>query len=356
MKTAGEQRAWEALPDELAPRLLAALERQARAGGLAYAVPPSPLGGGFWATLYGFRLANAPADLSGDLVLRVMPASDEEARREATVQAAVLAAGFPAPRVHASGGHADGLGFPWIVMARIAGGTLRTLPLAEKALLAPRLPSVLAGTLARLHALDDRPVLAALAQAGWPEAAVGMDAALADLDHRAAPLAFEGYAEGLAWLVSHRPAPGRRVVCHGDFHPLNLMTEGARVTGLLDWSHALVAEPEYDLAYAAQLLRWWPLASPGVARPLLKGTLGHLAAQRFLAAYGRLRPIEAGRLRWNEALQAYRVLVRVARARAGITVPPLPPGHPWERVVPEAISAFEASSDIRVALPPRPAA
>ena len=102
MKTEGEQRAWEALPGALAPKLLAALRKQTQRPALDFAAPPAPLGGGFWALLYTFRLAQAPPELSGELVLRVMPASDEEARREAAAQAAVVDAGFPAPRVHPS--------------------------------------------------------------------------------------------------------------------------------------------------------------------------------------------------------------------------------------------------------------
>jgi aminoglycoside phosphotransferase (APT) family kinase protein len=351
LKTEGEQRAWEALPGALGPKLLAALRKQAQTPGLTYAAPPASLGGGFWAQLYTFRLAQAPPELSGDLVLRVMPASDEEARREATAQATVLAAGFPAPLVHLYGGRNDGLGFPFIIMARIEGGTLRAgLSWREKLRLS-RLPVLLADTLARLHALEAKPFEEALAKAGWPPQSVGLEAALAALAGRVAPLASDSFSEGLAWLNAQRPAPGPRVVCHGDFHPLNLMIVNGRVSGLLDWSHALLAEPEYDIAYAAQLLAWWPLAiSP---RGLLKPLLGRPAAWQFTRAYRRRRAFDPARFRWHEAFHAFRVLVRVARARAGITLPPLPARHPWEWVVADAADAFQARTGVRVVLPPR---
>lgn len=346
MKTEGEQRAWEALPDGVAPRLLAALRTHTRVPGLAYAVPPAPLGGGHWAQLYTFQLEHAPAELSGELVLRVMPASDEEARREAAAQAAVVAAGFPAPRVHLSRGRGDGLGFPYIVMSRVAGGNLRAgSAWSERA----RLPVLLAETLAGLHGLDPDRFADALAGAGWPQQTTGLEAMLEGLADRTAPLAFEGYAAGLAWLLSTRPASGARVVCHGDFHPLNLVTQAGRVSGLLDWSHALLADPEYDLAYCAQLLAWWPLP----ARGLLKHVAGRPAAWQFIRAYRRLRPPDQNRYRWHEALHAFRLLVRVARARVGITLPALPPTHPWERVAPDAARAFEQRTGIRVALPAR---
>jgi aminoglycoside phosphotransferase (APT) family kinase protein len=351
LKTEGEQRAWEALPGALAPKLLAALRKQTQTPGLDFAAPPVPLGGGFWALLYTFRLAQAPPELSGELVLRVMPASDEEARREATAQATVLAAGVPAPRVHLCGGRNDGLGFPFIVMARVEGGTLRAgLSWREKLSLS-RLPVLLADTLAQLHAVDAKPFEEALTRTGWPPQSAGLEASLAALAERAAPLGSDGFAAGVAWLNARRPAPGPRVVCHGDFHPLNLMIVDGRVSGLLDWSHALLAEPEYDIAYAAQLLAWWPLAIP--PRGLLKPLLGRPAAWQFAQAYRRHRVFDHERFRWHEAFHAFRVLVRVARARAGITLPPLPPRHPWELVVADAGDAFQARTGIRVVLPAR---
>lgn len=354
MKTEGEQQAWEALAGELAAKLLAALRRHTRAPGLSYAAPPVPLGGGYWAALYGFRLANAPPELSGELVLRIMPASDEEARREATVQAAVLAAGFAAPRVHVSGGRNDGLGFPYIVMARVAGGTLKTgMSWSEKARLLPRVPMLLAETLAQLHALDEKPVLEALAAAGWSARAMGVENALEALAERTRPLTFDGFAPGLAWLQGHQPPAGQRAVCHGDFHPLNLMTFKGRVSGLLDWSHALIIDPEYDLAYTSQVLAWWPLEAPPLPRGLLKLLFGRPAAGQFVHAYRQLRAFDTARLRWYEALHAFRALVRVARARAGITVPLLPRSHPWEVVAPDAAVVFEAQTGIRVELPER---
>lgn len=349
MRTEQEQRAWEALPGGVAPKLLAALRRHAQAPQLAYAVPPARLGGGFWAQLYTFRLAQAPPELSGNLVLRVLPASDEEGRREAAAQAAAVAAGFPAPRVHFHGGRNNGLGFPYIVMAHVAGGTPRAgLSWSEKA----RLPMLLAETVARLHALDAQPFAQALAGAGWPLETIGLDAALAGLAERTAPLATDGYAAGLAWLKSHRPAPGPRAVCHGDLHPLNLLVADGRVSSLLDWSHALLADPEYDIAYAAQLLAWWPLRVSPLPRALLKHFLGRPAAWQFIRTYRRSRSFDADRYRWHEALHAFRLLVRVARARAGITLPPLPAEHPWEQAAGDAADAFRSRTDIAVVLPP----
>src|SRR5690606_15321948 len=121
LSTEHEQRRWEALADGLEGRLLALLESRTGARGLTYAAPPVRLGGGRRAQLHGFRLARAPAGLEGELVLRAMPTSDPQAAREAAIQQAVHAAGFPVPEVRLQGGRQAGLGFPFIIMTRVAG-------------------------------------------------------------------------------------------------------------------------------------------------------------------------------------------------------------------------------------------
>jgi aminoglycoside phosphotransferase (APT) family kinase protein len=339
VRTEAEQRAWEAHPADLAAKLLRILEARTRAAKLAYAAPPTPLGGGYWASLYGFRLADAPRELSGDLVLRVMPTSDEQALREATIQAAVAAAGFPAPHVHFSAGREEGLGFPFILMSRAQGrmGGVSIL----------RLPVLLGDTMAALHALEARPVAEALARAG-----VKQEEILDGLAERAALLPRGGFAEGIAWLLANRPPPAERAICHGDFHPFNLMLADGRVSAVLDWTQALLAEPAFDVAYTAQLLALWPLELRGVPRALGR-IVGRFAARRFIAAYRARSRSALANLSWHEALHAFRVLVRVALARAGQTVPPLAHDHPWELIAEDAARVFLQRTGVSITLPPR---
>lgn len=335
MRTAEEQHAWETHAESLAPRLLGIMEKHTGAPGLAYDAPPTPLSGGHWAGLYHFRLLGRPQPL----VLRIMPTSDEQCAREAAVQGCVAAAGFPAPRVIFSAGRNDGLRFPFIVMERLPGRTLAAGPGA-----AWRMPRLLAETLARLHALDPAPLAGTLGD---------LDGVLADIAERSAPLGEGGFASGRAWLTRHRPPEKRRAICHGDFHALNLLLDGGRVSGVLDWTQALVAEPEYDVAYASLMLALWPLASRRLPRRWAKRLLGAPAARHFVGAYRRRARLDEGRLAWYEALHAYRMLLRVARARAGITLPPLGENHPWELVAGDARLAFARRSGVTIDLPAR---
>ena len=77
------------------------------------------------------------------------------------------------------------------------------------------------------------------------------------------------------------------VICHGDFGPWNLVWQGTRPVGILDWDHARAAPARHDVAYALEYvtpfrdddtcLRWLRYPSPP-DRP------GRLA--RFAHAYG----------------------------------------------------------------------
>lgn len=64
------------------------------------------------------------------------------------------------------------------------------------------------------------------------------------------------------------------VLCHGDFHVGNVLFDGARVTGIVDWSHARILDPRADVAYCALDLA------------LLAG---HEVADAFLAEHAALR-------------------------------------------------------------------
>lgn len=59
------------------------------------------------------------------------------------------------------------------------------------------------------------------------------------------------------------PGPGE-IVCHNDVGPPNLVFDGMRIVGLIDWDLAAPARPEWDLAHAAWMTV--PLMDPVRAR------------------------------------------------------------------------------------------
>jgi aminoglycoside phosphotransferase (APT) family kinase protein len=189
-----------------------------------------------------------------------------------------------------------------------------------------RVPDLLAGSMARLHALDPDLVRSELEQVrGVPVTVAGLVSRLARF---AAEFGRPDLVAVARWLTDHPSAPAPEVICHGDLHPFNLLADGNRVT-VLDWSAALLAARAYDAGFTSLLLSEPPLRVPGWQRPLARG-LGRVLARRFVHGYQRQAAVTIGpgELRWHQAVVCLRALVEVAgwvyMGAAGTRA-----GHPW---------------------------
>jgi aminoglycoside phosphotransferase (APT) family kinase protein len=315
---------------DLTERLIGVLRSATGTPGLDYERPPEPMHGGFWAELFSFSLANPPDGWSAELVARLMP-DPGTARKETIVQSAVAAAGFPTPFVRASGGPDCGLGRAFTVMDRAAGGPALSgldgaLTPALMLRLLRRVPGLLAGSMARLHALDPDLVRGELEQV--PEVPVSVTGLLTMLVRFAAEFGRPDLVGAARWLTDHPPAPAPDVICHGDLHPFNLLADGDRVT-VLDWSTALLAPRAYDVAYTSLLLSEPPLRVPGWQRRLVRVAGGELA-RRFVRRYQRqtATTVEPGELRWYQGVVCLRALVEAA-SWVHLGVLDTRVGHPW---------------------------
>jgi aminoglycoside phosphotransferase (APT) family kinase protein len=315
---------------DIADRLFGVRRSATGTPGLEYAHRPEPMRGGFWAELLSFSLANPPDGWPAELVVRLMP-DPGAARKETIVQRAVAAAGFPTPLVRAAGGPDRGLGRAFMVMDRAAGGPALSgldggVTPAEVPRLLRRVPELLAGSMARLHALDPDLVRGELAQIR--EVPVTVPGLLSALARWAAEFGRPDLARAAHWLADHPPAPAPDVICHGDLHPFNLLADGDRVT-VLDWSTALLAPRAHDVAFTSLLLSEPPLRVPGWQRPLVR-VLGRLLARRFVRRYQRKTAtfVGSGELRWQQAVVCLRALVEVASwEHQGVAEAHA--GHPW---------------------------
>lgn len=104
--------------------------------------------------------------------------------------------------------------------------------------------------------------------------------------------------------------PSASAVCHGDFHPDNVMLT-ARGPVIIDWPDATRGHPLADVARTSLLLRLGGLP-PGAARRWLVQALRASFHAAYLRRYFQLRPGS------RELLAAWQVPVAAARLEEGI--------------------------------------
>lgn len=303
-----------AAPGEPLGRALVAHLRAALAApALELAEAPVALAGGFDTEIYAVRLRGAPRELAGPLVLRLLRPHHDPTRalREAATQNAVAALGFPAPRVLLAEAVPAPLGAPFVLMECVPGRPLMASGLVG-------MGARLAALQLRLHALAASSVARALG------AGAAFEGYLEAFGARLARAKADGLVPLLAWLRSHRPPAAAPVICHGDFHPQNVLVDHGRVTGVLDWPNALVAEPAFDVASTLNILSFVPAtltAAPAALRWVAR-VAQPLLARRYLAAYRRARPIDDARLAYYQVAAGLRALVRAAESRRGLAGAP----------------------------------
>jgi aminoglycoside phosphotransferase (APT) family kinase protein len=184
-------------------------------------------------------------ELGGDLyALRVFrPGEDVVARREAQVMRAAGEGGVPVPRVCAEG--------TWRDRAALLLSWCPGRPMAEE--------------------------LAARPWRAWP-LGVLFGRCQAAIHGRPSP---EALRAGRAWIDWAGPgeepiaarlretAPREDSLVHLDYHLLNVMTDGERITGVLDWTNARAGDPRADYARTLTILR----LDSGTASPLVLAVL-----------------------------------------------------------------------------------
>ena len=294
---------FRARADVTAP-LLDYLRQRLAAPGLAFAEPPTPVLGGFDTSIYAFVLNNVGAPFAGGLIARVFrtPAEGERARCEAVIQNAVVSLGYPAPEVLLVEPQSGVLGAPFIVMRRMPGrAMLHDLIGVRVASMA----TLLGQEHARLHALDAEAFCHLLAGALEPQRLDTIGDVRARYEEGVVMASLEGLRPALRWLEEHRPAPASvKAICHGDFHPLNVLVAGREVTGVVDWGWVVIAQPAFDVGATVALLTHGPVNVPRPALPLV-GVVRRWIARRYLRAYASVRPLDLEEVRYFEALRLF---------------------------------------------------
>jgi aminoglycoside phosphotransferase (APT) family kinase protein len=318
---------------EIARRLLHHLARAFGCADAAYVAGPVRIQGGLDATIFGFTLERAASSLQGPLILRLSHANADPARvkLETVVQNTLAEVGFPAPRVMVTESDPGILGGPFMVMARVPGQTLAhgvegfgagsSLPKQVRLLL--DLPAIFSGIVdqwvemqIRLHQLPAETLLRAVTAAGINVRAITFEGQLARLRTIAERYALSGVEPALEWLDRHRPAPAQdAAICHGDFHPLNILSDDGKPTGVIDWANVVIAEPAMDVGSAIANISTVPIALPWALRVAVQAAIG-AALRRYERAYRSRRLLDDHAVRYYQVFRAVAQLVPVGAAKA----------------------------------------
>lgn len=280
------------------------------------------LTGGFDTETYAFDLDEAPDELSGGLVLRLFRdlGQSHRVRSETAVQNMAASSGHPVPRVPVETAGRTILGRPYLIMKRVAGEALLEILSADPPGTAEAAADLLGRTQARLHGLGVTEAINAFRRAGLNPTAYTPFRLLADIIELAQATGDETLTNLGTWLDERQPAPPAAAsLCHGDFHPGNVMVENMCVTGVIDWGNVAFGHPEYDVAATRFIL------SVGtIEGTLTRQNLEAMMAQfidRYDAAYQALSSLDEQLVRYYTVLRAGHAMARVMAAQYGTDVP-----------------------------------
>jgi len=251
--------------------------------GLNGVAEATPVAGGadtaIWRVAHGRQL----------YALRVFRAEQAETyQREIAAMRAALAGGLPVPAIHLAGIWRDR---PALLLGWCVGEPL--LPALQRQ--PGRLWSI-ATEFGRMQA-----AIHAVVPAPAPELRLDTWIAWAGADETALQARLHAVAAGATQLL------------HLDYHPLNVMTDGLRMTAVLDWANAQVGDPRADVARSYSILAIepsWP-RRPHIA--IFRRLLAHAWRRGYEQAAGPLGDM-ALFYAWAGAVMLRDIAPRAARS------------------------------------------
>ena len=210
-------------------------------------------------------------------------------RQESAVQSWVAARGYPAPEVLTVLAPGEAVPSPVQVMARVPGVPL--IAASGRPWRIPELMVQLGGTHAELHRLGSPPTDAHPGEVpdNWLRLAWHLTQSQSAGQLAASLRAIE--------LFRDRLEVADPVVCHGDFHPLNVLaTPGGPTLHVIDWTTAGVGDRHGDIAWTLLWFEIAAFAAPRRADRVLMRVLRRRPARAYLTGYRRMLPVDRERI------------------------------------------------------------
>src|SRR5262249_7807916 len=249
------------------------------------------------------------------MVLRFYQAAQGEQKgaREYLTMDRLSTAGFCVPHPYAFEADPDPLNAPFMIMEKAAGGPLlniRNFPQAFRTFSLGFFQFV--RSLVKLHRLNPaanrlRDIPHTREIEGIPLGTPLLDRMLAIIADRIEKGPLPGLRDAMRRLAAR--AGQFRVaepsLLHMDYHPMNVLVSGIRVTGVIDWVNADVGDRHLDAAMTTAMLSSHALEHPSWMRDNTIGnSLRGSFTGMFVALYHAMARLDFERLRYCQALGA----------------------------------------------------
>jgi aminoglycoside phosphotransferase (APT) family kinase protein len=318
---------------EIVTRLLQYLAGAFDCPDLGYAEAPARISGGRDAAIFGFALQGAPPTISGPLILRLNRprVGEDRVRLETIVHNWLAAQHYACPDVRATGTDPSVLGGVFTVMTRLAGRPLAHEieriggdgGLMARATGVLRAWAILASVIGawvdtqiRLHSLEPAPLLAAVGAGGLDPATITFEGQLSGIIATVEQFSLVGLKPAVDWLNARRPSVALpSVICHGDFHPLNILAQNGEVTGVIDWVNIVVAPAEMDVGSAIANIATAPFGAPRALQFALRFVMARILL-RYQRTYAQRRALDGDAVRYFQVFRCVHQLAAVLRSRA----------------------------------------
>jgi aminoglycoside phosphotransferase (APT) family kinase protein len=226
--------------ETISDKLLTYLKAELGNSSLDFATPLTQLHGGYETASYRFELSGVPDELSKPLVLRLYPEfyGTGSALWESIIQNGLAAQGYPVAQAHVVCTDMSVLGGAFFIMDHLPGRPLAFAP-------PDSVPGLLGTTHAELHNSNPIPLMKRFREKGI-DGGYRLSNRIDWLKSKGKE--FSWVHQAIEWLLQrHPPEPEHPSLCHGDFHPLNILYADGKVTGVLDWGGFAIADPAYDI-------------------------------------------------------------------------------------------------------------
>jgi len=142
------------------------------------------------------------------------------------------------------------------------------------------------------------------------------------------------------------------VLCHGDLWGGNLLVDGSRVTGVIDWTLATASEPALEIGFTLTSLSLAPIPGPPAVREGVR-VVSRWLGRRYLRHYRRGTHADLSAVPYYEALRCVIELsgvtaYRDAQARGTTYDGPRPA---WDIVADDLVEHFFARTGVTLTVP-----